>query len=192
MPYPMMDYYAFGNASLEPAKEPAPHGQVGLAAGGRRSPAAGAAAGGPGRSIGRADRGRPGERRVGDDGLWGAPVKNGAGPLVNALVEGGFITHLATQGAGVIHDWEFAFQGASGESVRENAPAGRFGSWEETGRWINLAVLCGAAEGIGFGEAVGRMIVENGLTIPAADALRHSLQERPDDDLAARGPICCG
>jgi hypothetical protein len=111
-------------------------------------------------------------------------VKNGAGPLVNALVKGGFITHLATQGAGVIHDWEFAFQGASGESVRENAPAGRFGSWEETGRWLNLAVLCGAAEGIGFGEAVGRMIVENGLTIPAADDLRQSLQERPDDELA--------
>jgi hypothetical protein len=110
-------------------------------------------------------------------------IKNGAGPLVNALVERGFVTHLATQGAGVIHDWEFAFQAASGESVRENAPAGRFGSWEETGRWLNLAVLAGAAEGIGFGEAVGRMIVENGLTIPSAEELRRSIQERPDDEL---------
>ena len=119
-------------------------------------------------------------------------VKNGVGPLVNALVEHGFLTHLATQGAGVIHDWEFAFQGASGESVRENAPEGRFGSWEETGRWLNLAVLCGAAEGIGFGEAVGRMIVEGGLTIPSADVLRRSLQERPDDDLAGAGRICSG
>ena len=106
-------------------------------------------------------------------------IKNGAGPLVNALVERGLITHLATQGAGVIHDWEFAFQDASGESVRENAPAGRFGSWEETGRWLNLAVLNGAAEGIGFGEAVGRMIVDNGLTIPSADDLRAPFKTGP-------------
>ena len=48
-------------------------------------------------------------------------VKNGAGPLLNRLIEAGLATHLATQGAGVIHDWEFAFQGRSGESVRENA-----------------------------------------------------------------------
>ena len=106
-------------------------------------------------------------------------IKNGAGPLVNALVERGLVTHLATQGAGVIHDWEFAFQGESGESVRENAPEGRFGSWDETGRWINLAVLVGAAEGIGFGEAVGRLIAENGLTIASADALRQAIRDEP-------------
>ena len=79
-------------------------------------------------------------------------IKNGAGPLLNRLIEAGLVTHLATQGAGIIHDWEFAFQGESGESVRENAPAGTFGSWDETGRWLNLAVLVGAAEGLGMGE----------------------------------------
>ena len=52
-------------------------------------------------------------------------IKNGAGPLINRLIEAGLVSHLATQGAGIIHDWEFAFQGESGESVRENAPAGR-------------------------------------------------------------------
>ena len=45
-------------------------------------------------------------------------IKNADGLLVNALLEGGFITHVATQGAGVIHDWEFAFQGYSSESVQ--------------------------------------------------------------------------
>ncbi len=55
-------------------------------------------------------------------------IKNGAGPLLNRLVEAGWATHLATQGAGVIHDWEFSFQGHSGESVRDNAPAGIFGA----------------------------------------------------------------
>ena len=40
-------------------------------------------------------------------------VKNGAGPMLSALIDAGLVTHLATQGAGIIHDWEFAFQGRS-------------------------------------------------------------------------------
>jgi hypothetical protein len=111
-------------------------------------------------------------------------VKNGAGPLVNALIERGLVTHLATHGAGVIHDWEFSFQGASGESVRENTPLGRFGTWDETGRWIGLAVLAGAADGLGFGEAVGRLIHEDGLTLPKPDELRERIQADPAAELA--------
>ena len=112
-------------------------------------------------------------------------VKNGCAPVVNALIERGYVTHLATQGAGVIHDWEFAFQGASGESVRENTPLGRFGSWEETGRWINLAVITGAAQGLGFGEAVGRLIAEDGLTLPGAGVLRDQILTDPAGPLIA-------
>ncbi len=112
-------------------------------------------------------------------------IKNGAGPMLNCLIEAGWITHLATQGAGIIHDWEFAYQAASGESVRENAPAGRFGTWEETGRWLNLAVLVGAAEGLGLGEAVGRLIAEDRLGIPSAEELRQAIQADPAHPLAA-------
>ena len=112
-------------------------------------------------------------------------VKNGAGPLLNRLIEAGLATHLATQGAGVIHDWEFAFQGHSGESVRENAPAGIFGAWDETGRYLNLAVLCGAAEGLGFGESVGRMIAEDRLVLPSPEELRRRIAADPAHPLAA-------
>lgn len=111
-------------------------------------------------------------------------VKNGAGPLLNALIQEGWLTHLATQGAGVIHDWEFAFLGRSSESVRDNAPAGRFGSWDETGKWINLAVIAGAAEGLGLGEAVGRLIVDDGLTLPAPAALMELVRAEPAHPLA--------
>ncbi len=111
-------------------------------------------------------------------------VKNCAGPLVNALIDDGHITHVATQGAGVIHDWEFSFLGESGESVRENAPVGRFGSWQETGHWINLAVIAGAAEGIGFGEAMGRLIEEQSLDLPSADQLRQQIIDDPGHELA--------
>ena len=112
-------------------------------------------------------------------------VKNCCGLLVNALVDGGWITHLATQGAGVIHDWEFAFLGQSGEWVRDNAPAGCFGSWDETGRWINLAVIAGAAEGLGFGESMGRMMESDGLELPSPQDLRRQIAEAPGHERAA-------
>ncbi len=117
--------------------------------------------------------------------VYGAHViKNGCGPLVNALIEGGHVTHVATQGAGIIHDWEFAFLGRSSESVRDNTPEGRFGTWDETGRWLSLAALVGAAEGIGWGEAVGRMVVEDGLTLPDPDTLVKQVSDDPSNDLA--------
>ena len=112
-------------------------------------------------------------------------IKNGAGPLLNRLIETGLATHLATQGAGIIHDWEFAFQGHSGESVRENAPAGIFGAWEETGRYLNLAVLAGAADGLGFGESIGRMIEEDRIVLPSPDQLRQCVSANPEHPLAA-------
>src|ERR1017187_2292889 len=38
--------------------------------------------------------------------MYGAHViKNGAMGIVNRLVEGGWVTHFATNGAGAIHDW---------------------------------------------------------------------------------------
>ena len=47
-------------------------------------------------------------------------VKNGLGPMVGRMLEAGWITHLATNGAGTIHDWEYAFQGRSEEDVAAN------------------------------------------------------------------------
>ena len=110
-------------------------------------------------------------------------IKNGAGSLLNWLIEHGYVTHLATQGAGVIHDWEFAWLGRSSESVAANAPAGRFGSWDETGRWINLAVLTGAAEGLGYGELIGRLIHTEAITFPQPDELARQIAADPAHDL---------
>jgi hypothetical protein len=112
-------------------------------------------------------------------------IKNGAGPMLTALIDASLVTHLATQGAGVIHDWEYAFLGSSGESVRDNAPVGIFGSWDETGRWLNLAALAGAAEGLGWGEAIGRMIAEDQIVLPAAEQLRAEIAADPAAPLAA-------
>lgn len=104
-------------------------------------------------------------------------IKNGAAPLVIRMMERGWITHLATNGAGAIHDWEFAYQGRSEEDVRAHVAQGRFGTWDETGRWLNLAVQVNALRGMGYGEAVGAMIAEEGLALPETALLDKELQE---------------
>ena len=96
----------------------------------------------------------------------------------------GWITHLATNGAGVIHDWEWAHHGQSTESVRANVATGTFGTWEETGRCLHLAVLTGALREEGFGQSVGRMVTENGFTLPARSELETQLREEPSHALA--------
>ena len=114
-------------------------------------------------------------------------IKNCMAPTLIALMEEGWLTHLATNGAGIIHDWEFAFQGESSEDVRENVEQGQFGIWEETGFYLNLALIIGAFEGLGYGEAVGKMISREGLDIPEVDSLYKTaaVEMRSNIELAA-------
>ncbi|MBI3870381.1 MAG: hypothetical protein HY299_17785 [Verrucomicrobia bacterium] len=117
--------------------------------------------------------------------LYGAHlVKNGAASLVRELMEGGWITHLATNGAGSIHDWEFAFQNWSTESVEQNVATGTFGAWDETGRFIHLALMAGALRGEGYGVSVGRFIAEDGVDLPTAESLETALRATPGHPLS--------
>jgi len=109
--------------------------------------------------------------------MYGAHLlRNGAARIVTEMMERGWITHLATNGAGSIHDWEFAWLGASCESVEENIATGSFGTWEETGRNIHLALLAGGLTGAGYGESLGRFILEDGCNLPDMESLRSRLQ----------------
>ena len=98
-------------------------------------------------------------------------IKNGLGPLLGEMLEKGWFTHLASNGAAVIHDWEFAWLGKSSEDVRQNVACGRFGTWEETGLCINLALACGAYGDLGYAASVGKMIAEGGVMIPGREEL---------------------
>ncbi len=117
--------------------------------------------------------------------MYGAHlIKNGAMSLVNSLLELGWITHLATNGAGTIHDWELSFLGRTEESVRKNVATGTFGTWDETGRNIHLALLAGALRDEGYGRSLGRFIVEDGTTLPTKAALEKLLRVEPSHPLA--------
>jgi hypothetical protein len=87
-------------------------------------------------------------------------IRAGCAPYLLRLMEKGMVTHFALNGAGAIHDFEFAEIGASTESVAKYISEGQFGLWEEDARF-NEAVNSGAAAGLGFGEAAGKYIEEN-------------------------------
>jgi len=125
--------------------------------------------------------------------IYGAHLlRNGIALIIERLLAGGWITHLATNGAGTIHDWEYAWFGASTESVERNVANGTFGTWDETGRNIHLALLAGGIAGEGYGQALGRFIYEDGITLPEPESLREALRASPDHPLsAARADLLC-
>jgi hypothetical protein len=113
-----------------------------------------------------------GSARAGGRGvLWGLGahvIKTGLSPVLIDLMERGFVSGLALNGAGVIHDFELALSGGTSEEVDEALGPGRFGMADETGRQLNAAINQGVARGLGIGQSVGRYLRDLG---PAHEAL---------------------
>jgi len=87
-------------------------------------------------------------------GLGAHVLKTGLSPVLIDLMERGLVSALATNGAGVIHDFELALSGSTSEDVDEALGPGRFGMAEETGRLLNAAINEGVGAGAGLGQAV--------------------------------------
>jgi len=116
--------------------------------------------------------------------MYGAHLlRNGAALILTEMMKRGWLTHLATNGAGTIHDWEFAWLCRSTESVEENVAAGTFGTWDETGRNIHLALLAGGIRGEGYGTGLGRFISEDGTTLPTPAELEKQIRDEPSHPL---------
>jgi hypothetical protein len=90
--------------------------------------------------------------------IGGHVIKTGLAPVLIDLMERGVITHLASNGSAVIHDYELARWGGTSEDVEAGLADGTFGMAEETGREINEAIREGARAGMGLGEALGRAL----------------------------------
>jgi hypothetical protein len=94
--------------------------------------------------------------------IWGMGahvIKVGLSAVLVDLMEQGFISCLALNGAGVIHDVEMAMSGNTSEDVAAELESGDFGMSGETASFINNAVSRGVKEGLGFGESVGRSLL---------------------------------
>ena len=91
-------------------------------------------------------------------GLGAHVIKVGLAPVVIDLMERGFVTAIATNGAGVVHDFEVAVAGRTSEDVEAGLGTGEFGMARETGEEVNRAVSEGDRDGLGLGAAMGRYL----------------------------------
>ncbi len=85
-------------------------------------------------------------------------IKVGLNPVLIDLMKEGWITALALNGAGIIHDFEVAFSGQTSEDVEFEIKNGKFGMAEETADMLNEAMNSGGEKGLGLGEASGEML----------------------------------
>jgi hypothetical protein len=102
-------------------------------------------------------------------GLGGHVIKCGLNPVLIDLMERGFVTALALNGAGAIHDFEIALAGSTSEDVERELETGDFGMSRETGEWMNEAIAQGVSRGVGLGEAIGCYLGENSSRFPFVD-----------------------
>ncbi|MEO7156231.1 MAG: hypothetical protein ABI039_01640, partial [Vicinamibacterales bacterium] len=100
-------------------------------------------------------------KRDGNAIIWGLGahvMKTGLSPVLVDLMERGFVSAIATNGAGIIHDFEIALSGGTSEDVDATLGPGTFGMAEETGTQLNRAINEGVAAGLGLGQAVGKYL----------------------------------
>jgi hypothetical protein len=89
--------------------------------------------------------------------VWGIGahvIKTGVSPVLIDLMERGYVSALAMNGAGIIHDFEIALAGATSEDVDAALGPGTFGMAEETGTLLNEAIRVARAEHKGLGQGV--------------------------------------
>ncbi|HNX80856.1 MAG TPA: deoxyhypusine synthase family protein [Candidatus Omnitrophota bacterium] len=87
-------------------------------------------------------------------------IKCGLSPVIIELMKRRVISCVCLNGAGVIHDFELAYQGKTSEDVAASLINGSFGMGKETADFINTAVTSGVANGLGFGKAVSEKMVQ--------------------------------
>ncbi len=93
-------------------------------------------------------------------GMGAHPIKVGLSPLIIDFLDRGIFSAVAMNGAGIVHDFELAYQGQTSEDVTATLADGSFGMVRETGEFLNTAMRIGVKEqGLGIGQAVGEQVL---------------------------------
>ncbi len=119
-------------------------------------------------------------------------LRNGTALILDRFMKHGWLTHLATNGAG--HHSRLGIcvvRCIDRESVEMNVASGTFGTWDETARNIHLALMAGALQDLGYGRSSGNSYHDDGTTLPAPEALQTLIAATPAHRLtAARADYC--
>ena len=99
-------------------------------------------------------------------GLGAHVIKCGLNPILIDLMERGFLTAIALNGAGAIHDLEIAISGATSENVENELDTGDFGMSYETAECMQEAMLATSSEDLGLGECLGSYIERHTARFP--------------------------
>ncbi len=103
-------------------------------------------------------------------GFGGHIIKVGLGPVLIDLMQRGFVSGIAMNGAALIHDFEIALAGNTSEDVEAGLGAGQFGMAEETGKYLNEIAKLACRVRMGYGEAAGQFLSSGILSTPDADS----------------------
>jgi hypothetical protein len=101
-------------------------------------------------------------------GIGGHVIKVGLGPTLIDLMNRGFVSGIAMNGAALIHDFEIALAGSTSEDVEAGLGTGNFGMAAETGEYINEFAKLATRVRIGYGEAAGQFLSSGILKTPYA------------------------
>jgi hypothetical protein len=103
-------------------------------------------------------------------GIGGHVIKVGLGPILIDLMERGFVSGIAMNGAALIHDFEIALAGNTSEDVEAGIGEGQFGMAAETGEYINEIAKLSHRIRIGYGEAAGQYLSSGILEVKHSDS----------------------
>jgi hypothetical protein len=98
-------------------------------------------------------------------GIGGHVIKVGLAPILIDLMNKGFVSGIAMNGAALIHDFEIAMAGNTSEDVEAAIDKGDFGMAMETGWGINEIAKLSHRIRIGYGEAAGQYLT-SGIVEP--------------------------
>lgn len=96
-------------------------------------------------------------------------VKCGMSRILIEMMKKGFVTHLASNGAGSIHDFELAYLGGTSEDVPTAIEDGSFGMWKQTGAWMNQAINAGYSQNMGYGQSLAQYISDHPERFPNSE-----------------------
>lgn len=112
--------------------------------------------------------------------IGGHVIKSGLGLYLRELIQQGYVTTLASNGAATIHDYELAHHGATSETVAKEIRDGQFGMWQDDTALNQIHTADTMRRGLGwtFGEHLWRLQDSGQLAHPEVSVFLSAYEQK--------------